>query len=193
MIWKTDNVLVYIFFFLVTVIFTRTSYAVTTPTFPTCANPQGVLKVSYSTGSHGIVGVNTEQKGSDSVYTLSDGTLMQCFCSDDGSGIQTNWWKVSLLTDAQIKVLKIQGWFYVPNGALWGLSEAPYMAYNSSYSCRGIGGGTGGGEILAASTQLPVVLGLAGTGTTRMILGFTLGGIILLILARMLHIHGQRH
>ncbi len=36
-----------------------------------------------------------------------------------------------------------QGWIYVPDGSAWGLADAPFLAFNSSFSC---GGGSGGGE-----------------------------------------------
>lgn len=145
--------------------------AVVLPGFPICSNPQGTLKVEYNDGTHGIVGDTSEYKGSDKVYTLSDSTLLQCFCAADGNGIQTNWWKVSDLTSEEIEILKRQGWYYVANGALWGLEETAYMAFNSSYSCKE-SGGVGGpeGSVLGASTSA-----LAGTGDT--IILYTLAGI----------------
>lgn len=126
--------------------------AVDTPHFPSCSNPEGTIKADYPGGTHGIAGNSTEFKGSDKVYTLSDNTLQQCFCSIDGAGIQTNWWKASSLTQGQIEVLKKDNWVLIPDGSLWGLQNAPYLAKNSNYSCSG--GGTGG-EILGASISLP--------------------------------------
>src|SRR5215210_7466089 len=79
--------------------------AVTTPSFPTCINPQGSVKASYSSGTHGIVGSTQEYTGSDSVYTLSDNTIVQCFCPVNGNGIQTDWWKIANLSDTDIKIL----------------------------------------------------------------------------------------
>lgn len=178
-------------------LFVGSSLAVSTPSFPICLNPQGTIKASYSSGTHGIVGDSKEYKGSDSVYQLSDDTFTQCFCAEDGSGIQTNWWNVSGLSDPEIQVLKNLGWQYVPSGALWGLENASYVAQNSSYSCKGISdrtagssassdsgrGGTDGGSVLAAATS---ILGLAqtgnisfiyslfGVGFTSILLGFTL-------------------
>jgi len=125
---------------------TPKALAVNIPSFPSCSSPQGTIKVQYEQGIHGIVGNTSEYKGSDFVYSLSDLTLMQCFCSEDGSGIQTNWWKVTSLTDEEIQILKNEGWYLVPNGQLWGLSEGAYMAKNSNYSCKS-GGGTGGGSV----------------------------------------------
>lgn len=147
----------------------RDAYAAA-PTFPSCLNPQGNIKVSYSNGTHGIVGSTATYTGKDTVYTLSDTTLTQCFCSEKGDGIQTNWWFAGALTDQEIAVYKNAGWYYVPNGALWGLTEGPYLAKNSSYSCnssvqgssaeRGVGGSSSG-SVLGASS----IADLASTGT----------------------------
>ena len=111
--------------------------AVDMPSFPTCSNPQGTITISYNDGTHGIVGSTMQYSGSDTVYQLDANSLQQCFCSTDGSGIQTNWWKISSLDQEQLQILKNAGWIYVPNGALWGLQETPYMALNSSFSCLG--------------------------------------------------------
>jgi len=105
------------------------------PTFPACSNPQGTVKVSYDEGVHGIPGNPSDYSGSDEVRILSGNTLFQCFCSINGDGIQTNWWKVSSLSFDQVEYLLDQGWVYVPNGALWGLDEDPYLAHNSPYEC----------------------------------------------------------
>src|SRR3990170_6378572 len=134
--------------------------AQTVPSFPTCANPQGTVKVTYSEGTHGITGNTGTFTGSDTVYTLGEETTMQCFCADNGDGTQTNWWHVSSLTPQEVQILKNQGWISVPNGELWGLAAGEWLALNSSYSC----GGTGG-QILAASTGTGGdILGLATTG-----------------------------
>ena len=91
--------------------------AVTIPDFSSCANPQGSLKVSYSQGTHGVPGSANSYTGSDSVYTLSDNTLVQCLCADNGQGTQTNWWKVSSLTAEEVAVLVSQGWTQIPDGS----------------------------------------------------------------------------
>lgn len=114
--------------------------AATPPDFPLCSNPQGTLKVSYDSGTHGIVG-GTSGTGSDTVYYTGEDTLMQCFCSTNGSGIQTNWWKISSLTQDEIDQLKKLGWTYIPSGANWGLDDSSYMAKNIDYTCGGGGGG----------------------------------------------------
>jgi LPXTG-motif cell wall-anchored protein len=111
---------------------------------------------------------------------------MQCFCSKNGDGIQTNWWKVSSLSFEEVEYLKALGWVYIPNGSVWGLQEAPYMAYNTEYDCGEDDddddddndndddddedddneGGIGG--VLGAST-VGEVLGLASTGDAQAI------------------------
>lgn len=110
-------------------------FAIDAPFFPSCLSPQGEVRVYYPDGTHGIVGSSDSYVGSDAVYTLTDDTIEQCFCSTDGVGIQTNWWKASSLSDEQVEVLKNEGWYYIPDGSLWGLDESPYVAQNTRYSC----------------------------------------------------------
>jgi hypothetical protein len=166
-------------------------YAVSAPNFPLCTNPQGTLKVSYANGTHGIVGSTATYEGKDSVYQVSDTTSMQCFCSVNGSGIQTNWWNASSLSEEQVNQLKAEGWYYVADGGLWGLDSDPFVAQNHTYSCLPQDGGTGGpgdgksdgrsscpectqapiggGDVLGISTE-GQVLGLASTGDLLKIL-----------------------
>lgn len=173
-------------------------FAVNTPNFPTCSNPQGTIKVSYNEGTHGIAGDTKEYTGSDTVYQLDSNNLQQCFCSENGQGIQTNWWKISSLDQEQIQLLKNSGWVYIPNGALWGLDETPYMAKNSEYACEngnngGNTGGSGGDGLsdgLGCAThdcsnqvqQQGEVLGLAFTGNSLSFYGSAILGIIFLSL-----------
>ncbi|MFA9288659.1 MAG: hypothetical protein ACEQSA_02155 [Weeksellaceae bacterium] len=166
------------------------------PTFPTCLNPQGALKVRYETGTHGVPGNTNTYYGMDSVYTLTDNTLMQCLCPDNGQGIQTNWWKVTDLTQEQIKNLQQQGWIYIPNGAVWGLDEAPYLAKNENYVCRGGIGGSGGSQggssgssnsgssagAASVAGSVGEVLGLASTGNSTTVLFYLVSGVTLLSL-----------
>ncbi len=119
--------------------------AVDVPGFPVCPSSSGTLISSYDSGIHGIVGDMSEHSGSDQVFQINADQLQQCFCSIQGQGIQTNWWKVSELTEQQLQTLQNLGWYFVPNGALWGLQDSPYVAQNSSFSCGGSGGGGGGG------------------------------------------------
>lgn len=169
--------------------FAKPAFAVTIPSFPACANPQGSLKVSYSEGVHGIVGSGATYTGKDTVYTLSDDTVTQCFCGADGNGIQTNWWKASSLSESEINILKADGWHYVPTGSVWGLAVDPYVAKNVSYNClqntsttstsnsSTSDNGVGGGEVLGESSG--EVLGLAATGDSILVyLSFILGLIL---------------
>ncbi len=163
--------------------FAAPAFAVTTPTFPSCANPQGDVKVTYSDGTHGIVGSTATYTGRDSVYTLSDDTVTQCFCGADGNGIQTNWWKATSLTDDEINILKSEGWVYVPAGNLWGLADAPYVAKNITYSCLpGGSSSSNNSESLDTGIGGGDVLGLAATGDSVLVYGSFLLGIVLLII-----------
>lgn len=110
-------------------------HAVTDPEFPSCTSITGTLIVSYPDGTHGIAGSTDTYTGSDSVYNVGEGLVTQCFCSVDGKGIQTDWWNASSLSQEQTAVLKSQGWFYIPDGNLWGLESGPYLAKNTQYSC----------------------------------------------------------
>lgn len=179
-IWIVTLLTVFVLFF-----GSNLAFAVEIPTFPSCTNPQGTVKVSYDDGTHGIVGDTNQYSGKDTVYQLDNGNLSQCLCTSNGQGIQTNWWKISSLDEEQLQVLKNEGWIYVPNGALWGLEETPYMTLNSNFSCgtgsNGGGGPDGGdgrsdglgcathdcsnqGGVLGVSTSIGEVLGLASTG-----------------------------
>lgn len=180
----------------------RTSFAYQVPQFTSCLNPSGTVRANYETGTHGIPGKTASYQGKDTVYNLSGNELTQCFCASNGSGIQTNWWKVSLLTESEVNGLKSQGWVYVPNGALWGLENVPYLAFNSDYSCKGSqgsccssttdipgpgggGGGQGGsGNVLGISTGS--VLGLASTGNIKFLLTVLFGSVGALILGILL-------
>lgn len=134
---------------------TNTAYAYTVPVFPSCANPSGNIKVEYVTGQHAIVGESSLRVGADKVYSLFDGNTLQCFCPDNGEGIQTNWWKITgNLSQNDINSLKNQGWYYIPSGRDWGLSSDPYLAKNESYNCKDRGNdsstGVGGGGVLSS-------------------------------------------
>lgn len=146
--------------------------AVNVPDFPSCVNPQGSVIASYSSGTHGVPGDSTTYSGSDSVYKINNETLTQCLCTDDGDGIQTNWWKVSSLISQEIENLKTQGWVFIPDGTAWGLDSAAYLAKNSKYSCRGIGGGDVLG--LATTGNIMVIYGLISTGFLSLTIGYLL-------------------
>jgi len=165
--------------------------AVSTPEFPLCVNPTGDLKVSYDSGTHGIVGDTNTYTGSDKVYTVNQNQLIQCFCAQDGTGIQTNWLKVGQLSGSDRKVYEDDGFIYVPNGSLWGLEDTGYVAKNSTYSCKGSGNGLSQGS--SGSTQSTggtggslqgtnTVLGLASTGDITTTLSFFFAGVTALLL-----------
>lgn len=160
--------------------FVGNAYAVTAPTFPVCANLAGQVRASYDSGTHGVAGNTSTFTGKDTVYTLTDNTLAQCLCTNSGEGIQTNWWKVSSLTEDEKNILISQGWILIPDGSAWGLETGPYFAKNSSYACTSSNavGGASTGSVLGASTK--AVLGLATTGNIVFILTVILTGFALL-------------
>lgn len=143
-----------------------------TPDFGSCLNPQGKVLASYDKGMHGIVGKKDLVSGSDGVYQSSDKGVTQCFCSEDGAGIQTNWYDVSKLSSKEIEVLKKEGWTYFATGTNWGLKDVPYLAKNSDYACRNNAPKKG---------QAEKVLTLASTGETRTIYALIVSGAVFLI------------
>jgi hypothetical protein len=166
-----------LFLFSATLSVQNASAAVSVPDFPVCSAPTGTLKVQHNDGIHGVIGNSAEFKGKDTVYTVNENQVLQCLCTTDGQGIQTNWWKIPSLTDSEIQALKNSGWYYVPNGALWGLDNTPYMAINNIYTCVGGIGGIGGGDVLslaATGNMSRWFYGLIGIGVMFVILGFLL-------------------
>lgn len=145
-------------------------FAVDSPNFTTCPNPNGSLIASYDSGTHGIVGDYSTHTGSDYVYKTSETTVTQCFCAENGvDGIQTNWWNAAELTQDEINGLEKDGWLLVPNGALWGLSQDPYLAKNLNFAC---GGGSGGGSSNGSSTATSgQVLGASTVNDPGQVLG----------------------
>lgn len=123
------------------------------PSFPSCANPSGEIKVEYASGQHAIVGQEALREGSDKVYAIFDGNILQCFCPDNGQGVQTNWWKISGLSQNEINSLKNQGWHYIPSGRDWGLESDPYLAKNQDYNCKPNGGGGNSGSDSSSSNN----------------------------------------
>lgn len=162
-----------------------TVYGAQPPEFHSCLNPQGTQKVKYDSGLHGIVGEEYLFQGKDIVYTLSDNAQLQCFCPEDGNGIQTDWWKASALTADEIVSYQNQGWVLITDGSKWGLSSDPYLARNSRYSCKTNStptptptpGGIGGGS----STTVTQVLALASTGNAAFIYALAGSGIIFVL------------
>lgn len=180
----------FIFSFLTAILFltfsTKLVSAVNAPNFPTCSNPQGTLIVSYDSGTHGVAGGNS-YTGNDKVYKINENSLVQCLCTTDGKGIQTNWWKATSLDETQVNKLKSEGWIYIPTGSVWGLDQDAYMARNINYSCTsdgGTGGGTSGGSVVNSVGQ---VLGLAFTGNVKLIYTIFALGLVSLIYGQILH------
>ena len=140
--------------------------------FSACINPQGQLIADYSNGTHGIVNNTGSYSGSDKVYKLSNGNVMQCFCPPDNQGIQTNWLKNTGFTEAEVAVLKNQGWTSVPDGSVWGLEPVQYLAMNSSYSCAGTSNPTpnnpGSNNPGPSNNSTPSVLGANTTVLTTL-------------------------
>lgn len=175
-------------------------FAYNIPNFTSCVNPQGEIIANYATGTHGIAGKPGLFEGKDVVYKVSEDAVTQCFCAVDGQGIQTNFWKIPTLGESEINALKAQGWIYIPNGALWGLDNVPYVAKNSDFSCKSSGGsgngGSGGtsdssssgssnnnsGSVLSASGGVGQVLGLASTGNSTFLFGTALASGLSLII-----------
>ena len=133
--------------------------AVNTPDFGSCQNPQiAASQINYGS-NHGVIGQTQTYSGKDTIYQLSNGNVTQCLCPDSGTGIQTNWYKVSGLSESDIHVLEKEGWTYVVTGSSWGLEDVPYLAKNVDYSCHGE-------QVLAA------------TGTDLAIFGLILAAVI---------------
>lgn len=153
--------------------FNKEAYSTSEPSFPSCLNPQGTLKVKYDNGTHGIVGDGVHT-GRDEVYAISDNSLIQCFCPENGNGIQTNWWKTENFTIDEIKSYQDKGWILVPDGSVWGLENIQYLAINLNYSCASSNGG--------GSSQIGIgqVLALASTGNIVFIYTVALVGISLI-------------
>ncbi len=161
---------------------------VTPPNFPSCINSTGTVIADFSSGTHGVPGVVTSFQGADKVYAVSDGVVVQCLCPENGAGKQTNWWKIPNLTNDQIESFKTQGWIFIPDGSLWGLESAPYLAMNADFSCTvGNGGGSsgggggsssgGGGSSSSSGVGGGEILGLAATGNIMTIYTLLLLGL----------------
>ena len=173
--------------FLSTFVFAGAASAQTPPDFPACSNPQATLKAEYNSGIHGVAGDPNAYTGSDAVYTIDNDRNLQCFCSDAGNGIQTNWWRVGSLTQDEIDTLVKLGWNYVPDGSVWGLNSEAYMAKNSPYACGGSSSSETQGTVLAASTGTSgSVLGLASTGDAITFYGLIVLGFASILFGKLL-------
>lgn len=103
------------------------------PEFGSCLNPQWSKTQENHGSDHGVVGIGT-YAGVDSIYE-SNGNVLQCLCTTNGKGYQTNWLKADLLSKNEMQDLQAQGWIYVAHGEDWGLNNSKYMAKNSEYTC----------------------------------------------------------
>ncbi len=155
------------------ILFAPQAYALTLPPFSSCLNPQGSLRASYNSGTHGIVGDASTHTGQDAVYIVDQENFLQCFCDDNGKGIQTKWLKASSFSDTDLKYLQSQGWIKVDDGAQWGLLSGAYLAKNDPFVC---GGNRSAGE----------VLGLATTGDMSLIVGIFAFGLLTLASGQLL-------
>lgn len=170
--------------------FAQTDLQVSPPQ-ATCITPQGAVIADYSSGTHGVPGNTNNYSGSDKVYNLGNSNALQCFCTTDGSGVDTIWWgSISSLTQSQIDNFVSQGWIYIPNGALWGLEAKPYLAKNSNYLCSNTGSG---GQTI--STNAPEVLGssLAATGGKGIITTFVYASILWLLAGLLLKFKSSKN
>ena len=162
-------------------------------TFTSCLTPTGQVIANYTDGNHGIPGLGSKI-GKDAVYALGNGNAMQCFCGTDGAGTQTNWKKISDLSEDEVKIHENQGWIYVPDGSAWGLDEGSYLAQNISYSCGGSsitqssrgdglsdgltdGRSDGRGSIVQSARGS----NLASTGNILFVLAFLVTGVFLIV------------
>ena len=191
-------------FFIVLLTTASIAHATETPTFPSCLNPQGTIKVSYQSGIHGVPGSFRDYSGTDIVYDLGNGNVLQCLCEPNGTGTQTNWLKACEADKETIAYYESNGWLYVPNGTAWGLEDCSYFAMNLSYSCVGGAGGNNGSNGGSSSgsssssssssssnsssngsgstvSSIGQILGLASTGNIAIIYGFLTAGILFII------------
>ena len=165
-------------FLFLTISFVNVFAATNPPDFPSCVNPQGTVIANYPSGSHGIVGTATLYSGTDSVYSISENVVMQCLCPDNGDGIQTNWWKIPEMSGDEIENFKTQGWIFVPDGSVWGLDPAAYLAKNSNFACRSTGGSDSSSSSVGGVSSIGDILALAATGNIRVIYGLIFVGLI---------------
>lgn len=103
------------------------------PEFGNCLNPQWSKTQENVGNNHGVVGVGA-YAGTDTIYKSNE-NVMQCLCTNNGKGYQTNWLKADKMSKSQIDELKTKGWIYVPYGDDWGLDKTAYLAKNSEYTC----------------------------------------------------------
>lgn len=109
------------------------SQAYANPSFGSCLNPQTSASQVNVGNNHGVIGIGAFD-GTDTIYSVN-GNVMQCLCTSNGKGYQTDWMKASGMSKGEIESYKSQGWIYTPYGEDWGLDKAPYLAKNTEYNC----------------------------------------------------------
>jgi uncharacterized membrane protein YgcG len=149
------------------------------PPLFSCVTPVGSVSAEYSSGTHGIVGDTQTYTGSDSVYTIDQNHVLQCFCPAEGTnGIQSNWWLLDDVGQEEIDFFIRRGWILVPDGSLWGLRSASYLVKNDTFTCSGTGGGgNSGGSSSNSSSSNSDNSGTGGSvsNTTQARGGYVLG------------------
>ncbi|HSA83531.1 MAG TPA: hypothetical protein VLF20_01440 [Patescibacteria group bacterium] len=106
-----------VFLFVFLFAFIGSVSAIVFPDFGSCLNPRIAASQVNSGTNHGVVGSSTAYSGTDSIYRLSDGNVLQCLCQDNGDGIQTIWFRASSMTQEDSAYLLANGWIYVPTGS----------------------------------------------------------------------------
>jgi len=106
--------------------------------FPSCNNPTRKIISSYDKGSHEIIGIG-RLEGSDTVYQITQDSkdkILQCFCPESGTGIQTNWLKIK--NDKNEYYNDLNWPFSINSGLSWNLDDSPYIAQNTNYNCKSL-------------------------------------------------------
>lgn len=131
--------------------------------FGSCINPQVTASQVNKGDRFGIVGTTKLYSGTDAIYNLSNGNVLQCLCQKNGKGIQTNWLRVGKMAKNDIEKYKNSGWTYIITGSTWGLKDEPYLAKNIEYTCKG--------------NKKTEVKGLASTGNEVALYGLVIAGV----------------
>ena len=97
--------------------------AQTPAVFPLCeSQTEDGDRAHYDTGLHQIAGDGLLE-GRDDVYSLGNSAYLQCFCSPEGVGIQTNWTPDEAGSEPGLK---------------WGLDDINYSYENINYYCGSV-------------------------------------------------------
>jgi hypothetical protein len=168
--------------FVISITLVRPAFAVSDPPLFSCSAPIGTRIADYASGVHGIPGNSGTYTGLDQVFRIDADHVLQCFCPSTALGTQSNWWKVSDLSDENRDFFERRGWHFIPNGAAWGLDPAPYLVKNEAFICGDKGGlvedpgkilgaevlaATGNSATIALHATLAVVFGLIAYRASR--------------------------